>query len=741
MVAVPIFNAFHEARSCVDSLLAHTPSGVPLLLVDDASTDAAGLAGLEEFCGGPPATERQVVLLKRPRNVGFVGTANLIFTLCGRSDVLLVNSDVVVAAGWFDGLRDAARSSSTAASVTALTNHGAIVSVPERNRPLPELPPGLEIDLAARRVRDGSSRLRPRLPTAIGHCVYFRRLALDVVGTFDGAFGAGYGEEVDWSQRALAAGFEHLLADEVFVYHRGGVSFLEGGDRPHRQRRGDIMVAERYPYYMPLVHRVERDRTSALAAALLAARRSLLGLTVMVDGLCLGRAMTGTQKVVLDVTRAIAASDRVAQVTLLTPRVLPPYARAALEGVPKVHCQPAAVGKPVAVEGVDVAVRPYQFTAISELQWLASSAERVVVSQLDFIAYDNPAYFGSFGEWSAYRATQRLALAAVDGACFISSTIHGRALHSGLLPRSTPARITYVGTDSPEKVGGDVVAPPPGGEALEPGYLLVLGASFLHKNRLWALETLAHLHEAGWRGQLVLAGPQPSHGSSDAAERRWLAAHPDVAPRVVQLGPVTEAGKAWLYRHAALVLYPTTSEGFGLIPFEAAEHGVPCLSTRQGSLDEVLPEELLTLESLEPAAGARLVQRILADPETRSGMVEAVRSRAARFTSSASGAAMVELMWEVTGRPKNALAGLVVDGSIATLHALPQQGVARRLLDPFAEYARRSNWMLTRALPPGTRRGTVSRRLYHAAIADRQSHRAAPPVPAPSSHSSPPGKP
>ena len=39
VVAVPIYNAYDELVLCLDSLLATTPAGVPLLLVDDASTD------------------------------------------------------------------------------------------------------------------------------------------------------------------------------------------------------------------------------------------------------------------------------------------------------------------------------------------------------------------------------------------------------------------------------------------------------------------------------------------------------------------------------------------------------------------------------------------------------------------------------------------------------------------------------------------------------------------------------
>lgn len=38
-------------------------------------------------------------------------------------------------------------------------------------------------------------------------------------------FGKGYGEENDWCQRAIAAGYENVQVDNLFVYHKHGGSF------------------------------------------------------------------------------------------------------------------------------------------------------------------------------------------------------------------------------------------------------------------------------------------------------------------------------------------------------------------------------------------------------------------------------------------------------------------------------------------------------------------------------------
>ena len=58
---------------------------------------------------------------------------------------------------------------------------------------------------------------------------------------------------------------------------------------------------------------------------------------------------------------------------------------------------------------------------------------------------------------------------------------------------------------------------------------------------------------------------------------RRLAGRPHLAERVVDLPAVSEVEKRWLYGRTAAVLYPSLYEGFGLVPFEAADYGVPCL--------------------------------------------------------------------------------------------------------------------------------------------------------------------
>jgi GT2 family glycosyltransferase len=272
VVCIPVYGGHEHFVACLRGVLAHTPADVPVLICDDASPDRRSqelVHKLEEAESG----EHLVLYLRREHNLGFPANVNGAFAIAAPADVVVLNSDCVVGEGWLDGLREAAYVDSRVATATALTNHGSVVSVPDRGKPAPQLPPEWSLDAATGIVRERSLRLRPRLPTAIGHCMYIRRTALELVGDFDLAFTPGYGEEVDFSQRCVRSGLCHVLADDVLVLHYGGGSFSRNGKRNPVQDQHENMLQARYPYYHDSIDLVEEDVAGPLARAL---RRAVL---------------------------------------------------------------------------------------------------------------------------------------------------------------------------------------------------------------------------------------------------------------------------------------------------------------------------------------------------------------------------------------------------------------------------------------------------------------------------------
>ncbi len=286
-----------------------------MLVADDASLDPACARLVEEVNAANP--ERPPVAYHRqPENVGFVHNVNDALRMLAPADVIVLNSDCVVAKGWYEGMRRAAMSDTRVATVSSLTNHGTIVSVPERNRPAPSLPQNWSLDDAAAAVRASSPGLHPALPAAIGHCVYIRRRALDLVGDFDEAFAPGYEEEVDFSQRCARQGLSHVLADDVLVLHHGSGSFsaaaAELKEEHHR------LIQSRYPYWDGWVAEVEEAQDTPLARSLSAARRVLRGPTITIDGRILTEFMTGTQLHALEVIAGVHDA-RPAEIRVIVP--------------------------------------------------------------------------------------------------------------------------------------------------------------------------------------------------------------------------------------------------------------------------------------------------------------------------------------------------------------------------------------------------------------------------------------
>ncbi|MCW3040924.1 MAG: putative glycosyltransferase, partial [Solirubrobacterales bacterium] len=658
VVVIPVYGQHELFAQCLVSVLAHTPADVPVLVADDASPDDASRRWIAELEAGGHL-QHPVYWSLAERNEGFVGNCNRAFALCPGADVILLNSDCVVAEGWVDGLRAAVAGDRSIATATALTNHGSIVSVPYRNNPTHALPQQTTLEVAAQAVRERSCRLYPRLPTAIGHCVLVRRAALDLVGGFDEAFAPGYGEEVDFSQRCIAVGLQHVLADDVLVLHQGGGTFDagEGGaaERSATQAAHERLINQRYPAYATAVQEIMADPANALARALAIAGEAILGPRVTVDVRCLGPFLTGTQVHALELVHALWRTQQV-QLRLLLPDDMGLYAQpviASMAGVETIRERDIGTG----TRRDPLVHRPFQVSSVRDLGLLELLGERLVVTHQDLIAYRNPDYFPSAYRWSQYRALTVETLATAALTLFFSQHAADDAQAESLVPAGR-SRVAHLGVDHHlDSLQVDSSEPAFAERLAGEPFVLCVGTDFKHKNRVFAMRLLERLRaEHGWTGRLVLCGAHVSHGSSAGAEAIHRSTRPELADAVLDVGAVDEATKRWLLSRAAAVVYPTTYEGFGLVPFEAAAAGVPCLFACVSSLAEVLPEAAATLVPWDAGRSAAQVRPLLEDGEARLAHVNLLREAAARLTWDRTAAETIRAYRDTLALPDRDLA-------------------------------------------------------------------------------------
>ena len=94
----------------------------------------------------------------------------------------------------------------------------------------------------------------------IGFCLLIRRAVIEAIGLLDERFGVGCFEDDDYCLRAIAAGWRAVIAQDAFVHHFGGRTFVGSGldhaailrenERRFREKWGRGSRAER-----PAVHR------------------------------------------------------------------------------------------------------------------------------------------------------------------------------------------------------------------------------------------------------------------------------------------------------------------------------------------------------------------------------------------------------------------------------------------------------------------------------------------------------
>jgi glycosyltransferase involved in cell wall biosynthesis len=188
------------------------------------------------------------------------------------------------------------------------------------------------------------------------------------------------------------------------------------------------------------------------------------------------------------------------------------------------------------------------------------------------------------------------------------------------------------------------VFPPPAGNPLEEkakillresgvaphGYILYVGSIEPKKNISLLLRALAGLKQDLGSGcpQLVLAGSRNSvdYPLEDTIHELGI------ADKVRVLGYVPGDTLECLYAHALLFVYPSLYEGFGLPPLEAMARGVPTIVSNASSLPEVVGDDAILVDPVNPDDLKRALGELLRDSERRQDLARRGRARANNFT-------------------------------------------------------------------------------------------------------------
>jgi glycosyltransferase involved in cell wall biosynthesis len=564
-----------------------------------------------------------------------------------RGPVLLMTAPVLVPAMGLGTALEALDGDARVVSVSFLSNAAGHLSFPQKNKPTQYSLGGHDETTLTRLLRDTEPRIEPApISAPAGAATLVSRDCLVMTKGPDDTF-AGIPEAAvaEMVMRAQRRGLRAVLDASSYV-----TRLWEGahwGDSPLDTDNVRRLLVDHHPQVMKLHDVQKRGSDTPLGLAMATARAKVRGLRILVDGSCLGPIENGTQVQTLALVEALARRDDVKWIGVGLGGNVPRYAARVLSD-PKVRVVKTNQLRFPDGEHADVLHRPFQPSG--GLPWMnwRRSADRVLVTLQDLIAYSVGAYHDQPRGWMTYRRGIKQSVSKADGVIVISHDV-ASDLRRERLP--LVAERTYVVENGTDHLTGAESEEYPA-ELMARGwaardFLVVLGANYSHKNRDLAIRVHRKLRERNPALGLVLAGVAVAEGSSRVLEAIELRG----TGGVVSLPDVTSEERNWLLRHASICLYPTSNEGFGLVPFEAARFGTPTVFTRVGPLAEVLDGVPVAAASWDPDELAECCQRLLEDPQLASEQVTATLKCGSRYTWDETAAGLVRAYRELLAQP------------------------------------------------------------------------------------------
>lgn len=165
---------------------------------------------------------------------------------------------------------------------------------------------------------------------------------------------------------------------------------------------------------------------------------------------------------------------------------------------------------------------------------------------------------------------------------------------------------------------------------IEGNFILYLGRLQARKNLMRLVEAYASVRKAGFPHKLVLAGGQDSLFQQVLSRIREL----KLDRHVILSGYVQTENIPSFYSAADLFVFPSLYEGFGLPVVEAMACGLPVITSRGSSLEEVAGDAALLVDPLDQDSIARAIQSALADTTLREHLRQAGLKRSTDFSQA-----------------------------------------------------------------------------------------------------------
>lgn len=166
---------------------------------------------------------------------------------------------------------------------------------------------------------------------------------------------------------------------------------------------------------------------------------------------------------------------------------------------------------------------------------------------------------------------------------------------------------------------------------LDKPYILYVGSERPRKNMDRLLQAFAILKKEFTELRLVKVG-EPGRTDQYRSQTLRRLDSLEITNDVIFIEYVPDLILAYYYSSAALLVYPSLYEGFGLPPLEAMACGCPVVASNTSSLPEVMGEAGIMVDPYDINGLAKAMRDVLSNRQLREDMISKGQEQAKKFS-------------------------------------------------------------------------------------------------------------
>lgn len=207
-IILPVCDQYEFTKKCIESIIRNTDTPYRLIIINNGKNPNTKrfLENLQN------KKDIELTIVNNDHNIGWVKALNKGMELSKAPYICFQNDDTIVTYGWLRKM----------INILKLQENFGMINPTWEGRPK-----NLSIDRYNAILERKARKQFIETDWCRGFSAVFKRAVVEKIGKVDEVYGLAYFDDVDYSVKAIEAGFVALRAQDTYVYHHRNVTFFE----------------------------------------------------------------------------------------------------------------------------------------------------------------------------------------------------------------------------------------------------------------------------------------------------------------------------------------------------------------------------------------------------------------------------------------------------------------------------------------------------------------------------------